>query len=212
MYEFLPILIVGAIIGAFTMVFVIAYIAIGKVKNENNKERTMSDKELIKRLLAYAKPYWKDFVLVLFIMVISILYDIVSPLIVGQIEKMVKSDFALNGLFKMVGIYASILVVSMICTYVQAIILQKTGQKILSELRMDIFTHIERLSHDQLNNIPVGKLVTRVTNDTNSISMMFTNVLVTLVKNSMVIVGVLGAMFLLNYALTLMLLIVYQIL
>ena len=58
MYEFLPILIVGAIIGAFTMVFVIAYIAIGKVKNENNKERTMSDKELIKRLLAYAKPYW----------------------------------------------------------------------------------------------------------------------------------------------------------
>ena len=206
MYEFLPILIVGAIIGAFTMVFVIAYIAIGKVKNENNKERTMSDKELIKRLLAYAKPYWKDFVLVLFIMVISILYDIVSPLIVGQIEKMVKSDFPLNDLFEMVGIYASILVISMICTYVQAIILQKTGQKILSELRMDIFTHIERLSHDQLNNIPVGKLVTRVTNDTNAISMMFTNVLVTLVKNSMVIVGVLGAMLLLNYALTLMVL------
>ena len=206
MYEFLPILIVGAIIGAFTMVFVIAYIAIGKVKNENDKERTMSDKQLIKRLLAYAKPYWKDFVLVFFIMVISILYDIVSPLIVGQIEKMVKSDFALNDLFEMVGIYASILVVSMICTYVQAIILQKTGQKILSELRMDIFTHIERLSHDQLNNIPVGKLVTRVTNDTNSISMMFTNVLVTLVKNSMVIVGVLGAMLLLNYALTLMVL------
>ena len=206
MYEFLPILIVGAIIGAFTMVFVIAYIAIGKVKNENDKERTMSDKQLIKRLLAYAKPYWKDFVLVFFIMVISILYDIVSPLIVGQIEKMVKSDFVLNDLFKMVGIYASILVVSMICTYVQAIILQKTGQKILSELRMDIFTHIERLSHDQLNNIPVGKLVTRVTNDTNSISMMFTNVLVTLVKNSMVIVGVLGAMLLLNYALTLMVL------
>ena len=206
MYEFLPILIVGAIIGAFTMVFVIAYIAIGKVKNENDKERTMSDKELVKRLFAYAKPYWKDFVLVLFIMVISILYDIVSPLIVGQIEKMVKSDFALNDLFEMVGIYASILVVSMICTYVQAIILQKTGQKILSELRMDIFTHIERLSHDQLNNIPVGKLVTRVTNDTNSISMMFTNVLVTLVKNSMVIVGVLGAMLLLNYALTLMVL------
>lgn len=206
MYEFLPILIVGAIIGAFTMVFVIAYIAIGKVKNENDKERTMSDKELVKRLFAYAKPYWKDFILVLFIMVISILYDIVSPLIVGQIEKMVKSDFALNDLFEMVGIYASILVVSMICTYVQAIILQKTGQKILSELRMDIFTHIERLSHDQLNNIPVGKLVTRVTNDTNSISMMFTNVLVTLVKNSMVIVGVLGAMLLLNYALTLMVL------
>ena len=71
---------------------------------------------------------------------------------------------------------------------------------------MDIFTHIEKLSHEQLNNIPVGKLVTRVTNDTNSISMMFTNVLVTMVKNAMVIVAVLGSMLMLNYALTLMVL------
>ena len=71
---------------------------------------------------------------------------------------------------------------------------------------MDIFTHIEKLSHEQLNKIPVGKLVTRVTNDTNSISMMFTNVLVTMVKNAMVIVAVLGSMLMLNYALTLMVL------
>lgn len=206
MREFLPILIVGAIIGAFTIVFVMGYIAIGKEKKENDKERNMSDKELIQRLLAYAKPYWKEFVLVLLIMAVSIVYDIVSPLIVGNIEEMVKADFVLNDLLEMVMVYAGILVVSMICTYFQAIILQKTGQKILSRLRMDIFTHIERLSHDQLNNIPVGKLVTRVTNDTNSISMMFTNVLVTMVKNSMVIVGVLGAMLMLNYALTLMVL------
>jgi len=71
---------------------------------------------------------------------------------------------------------------------------------------MDIFTHIESLSHEQLNNIPVGKLVTRVTNDTNAISMMVTNVLVTMVKNCMVLVGVFGAMLLLNYAFTLMIL------
>ena len=94
----------------------------------------------------------------------------------------------------------------MICTYLQAMILQKTGQKILSQIRMDVFTHIETLSHEQLNNIPVGKLVTRVSNDPNAISYMFTNILVTLAKNSMVIVGVLGAMLMLNYALTLMVL------
>jgi len=85
-------------------------------------------------------------------------------------------------------------------------ILQKTGQKILSQIRLDVFTHIEKLSHEQLNNIPVGKLVTRVTNDPNAISFMFTNIIVTLAKNSMVIVGVLGAMLMLNYALTLMVL------
>ena len=206
MAEFLPVIIVGSIIGAFAIVFVMAYMAIRKEKQQLDDDRHMSDKELIVRLLRYAKPYWKSFVLVLFIMLFSILYDIVSPLIVGDIQNLVKDDFELSDLYIRVAVYAGILIVSMICTYLQAMILQKIGQKILSNLRMDIFTHIEKLSHEQLNNIPVGKLVTRVTNDTNSISMMFTNVLVTMVKNAMVIVAVLGSMLMLNYALTLMVL------
>ena len=206
MAEFLPVIIVGAIIGAFAIVFLLAYAAIRKERNPLDDDRHMSDKELILRLLAYAKPYWKSFVLVLFIMVFSIVYDIVSPLIVGDIQNLVKADFELKDLYLRVVVYAGILIVSMVCTYLQAIILQKIGQKILSNLRMDIFTHIEQLSHEQLNKMPVGKLVTRVTNDTNSISMMFTNVLVTMIKNTMVIVGVLGAMLMLNYALTLMVL------
>jgi len=207
MMEFLPVLIVGAIIGAFAIVFIMAYIALTKKKEElPDDERNMSDGELIKRLMAYAKPFWKEFLLVLLLMVFSIGYDIISPLIIGELQDLVKQSFVLSDLYKTVAIYASILIVSMICTYFQAIILQRVGQKILSDLRLDIFTHIEKLSHEQLNNIPVGKLVTRVTNDTNSISMMFTNVLVNLVKNAMVIVGVLGAMLMLNYALTLMVL------
>lgn len=206
MYEFLPIIIVGSIIGAFSIVFILAYAAIKNKKEAIGYDRNMSDAELIQRLMRYAKPYWKEFVLIFLIMIFSISYDIISPLIVGGIEKMVKEDFLLNDLYKAVAIYAGILLVSLVCTYLQSIILQKIGQKILSALRLDIFTHIESLSHEQLNNIPVGKLVTRVTNDTNSISMMFTNVLVTMVKNAMVVVGVFGAMLMLNYALTLMVL------
>ena len=206
MAEFLPVIIVGSIIGAFAIVFILGYIAISKEKQELDDDRTMSDKELIVRLFQYAKPYWKSFVLVFFIMIFSIVYDILSPLIIGDIQNLVKDDFELNDLYIRVAVYAGILIVSMVCTYFQAIILQKIGQKILSNLRMDIFTHIEKLSHEQLNNIPVGKLVTRVTNDTNSISMMFTNVLVTMIKNAMVIVAVLGSMLMLNYALTLMVL------
>ena len=206
MREFLPIIIVGAIIGAFSLVFIMAYIALRREKEKADSDRHMSDRELIVRLLRYAKPFWKEFLLVLVIMIFSIVYDIVSPLIIGDIQNLVKADFELPELYKRVIVYAGILIVSMVCTYFQAIILQKIGQKILSRLRMDIFTHIESLSHEQLNNIPVGKLVTRVTNDTNAISMMFTNVLVTMVKNAMVIVGVMGAMLVLNYALTLMVL------
>lgn len=206
MYEYLPILIVGAIIGAFSLVFIMAYIALNKSKAAKTEERNMSDGELVRRLLAYTKPFWKQFVLVFFLMIFSIAYDIISPFLIGKVQDLVKADFELSTLYRYLTVYISILIVSMICTYLQSIILQKVGQKILSDLRMDIFTHIESLSHDQLNNIPVGKLVTRVTNDTNSISMMFTNVLVTMAKNCMVILGVLGGMLMLNYALTLMVL------
>ena len=207
MREYLPVLIVGAIIGSFALVAILAYIALQRSKEKfDDNERHMDDKIIITRLLAYAKPYWKNFVAVFFVMVFSIVYDLLSPLLIGHIQDTIKDEFELNYLFKLVGVYASILVVSLIGTYLQAMILQKTGQKILSQLRLDVFTHIEKLSHEQLNNIPVGKLVTRVTNDPNAISFLFTNILVTLCKNSMVVVGVLGAMLMLSYSLTLMIL------
>ena len=205
--EFLPVLIVAAIIGSFTIAFLIAYAALKKHKDpSDDRERNMSDKEIVTRLLRYAKPYWKSFVGVFFIMLFSIVYELLSPALIGDIQNIIKADFQLKDLYIRVGVYAGILVVSLICTYLQAMVLQKTGQKILSQIRLDVFTHIESLSHEQLNNSPVGKLVTRVTNDPNRISFMFTNILVTLVKNSMVVVGVLAAMLVMNYALTLLVL------
>ena len=206
MREYLPILILGAIIGTFTVIFLVIY-ALEKNKKETmGFERHMADAEIVKRLLRYAKPFRKNFVAVFFIMLFSIVYDLVSPLLIGHIVDVVQQDFELGYLLTIVGAYAGILVVSLICTFLQAMILQSIGQKILSQVRLDVFTHIEKLSHEQLNNIPVGKLVTRTTNDPNNISYMFTNILVTLVKNIMVIFGVLGAMLMLNYALTLMVL------
>ena len=205
--EFLPIIIVGAIIGAFTIVFVMAWLALRKRKEDmTDRDRNMSDAEIVSRLLRYAKPYWKNFIAVFFIMLFSIAYDLISPLVLGHIQDTIKEEFELNYLFTVVAVYAGILVVSLICTYFQAMILQQTGQKILSQIRLDVFTHVEKLSHEQLNNIPVGKLVTRVTNDPNAISYMFTNIIVTLAKNSMVIVGILVAMLLVNYMLTLVIL------
>ena len=206
MAEYLPLILVCAIIGAFTVVFLIAYLALCRRTKNQTGERHMADSELIRRLFRYAKPYKKEFVLVFLVMLVSIVYDVVSPLLVGRIQGLIKSSFELPQLYRMVALYAGILVVSMISTYFQAMILQEVGQKILSQMRMDVFTRIESLSHAQLNQIPVGKLVTRVSNDPNAISYMFTNILVTLVKNVMVIFGVLGAMLVLNYALTLMIL------
>ncbi len=206
MREIYPLLILGAFFGVMSVIFLIAYLSIKDKKEAIGFDRNMKDSEIFRRLIKYAKPHWKRFLLVLLLMSVSIAYDIISPLIIGDLTESVKGEFEMQDLLAMVAIYAGILIVSLVCTYVQAILLQKTGQKILSAIREDLFVHIESLSHDQLNHIPVGKLVTRVTNDTGAISMMFTNILVNLIKNVFVILGVLVAMLCLNYALTLMVL------
>ena len=206
MREFYPLLIIGAIIGTFTLIFILAFAFMKNKKEAIGFDRNMKDSEIVKRLLVYAKPHVKSFIFVGFIMLFSISYEIISPLMIGKIERLLTEEFEMAKLLSYVAVYAGVLVMSLVSSYVQAIVLQKVGQKILSGLRKDVFMHIEGLSHNQLHQIPVGKLVTRVANDTNAISMMFTNLLVNLVKNVFTIFGVLGAMLLLNYQLTLMVL------
>ena len=201
-----PLLLVGGVIGTVSVLLLIAYACVKDKKTAMGFERSMADGEILRRLFGYAKPYLKQFVVVGFLVLFSISYDIASPLIVGYIEELVVGDFELKSLYVSVAVYAGVLVFSMASTYLQAVILQRVGQRIISDLREDLFTHIESLSHGQLNDIPVGKLVTRVTNDTNAISMMFTNLFVNLTKNAFVILGILVAMLFLNYELTLMVL------
>ena len=201
-----PLLLVGGVIGTVSVLLLIAYACVKDKKTAMGFERSMADGEILRRLFGYAKPYLRLFIVVGFLVLFSISYDIASPLIVGYIEELVVGDFELKSLYVSVAVYAGVLVFSMASTYLQAVILQRVGQRIISDLREDLFTHIESLSHGQLNDIPVGKLVTRVTNDTNAISMMFTNLLVTLTKNIFVILGILVAMLALNYELTLMVL------
>lgn len=201
-----PLLLVGGVIGTVSVLLLIAYACVKDKKTAMGFERSMADSEILRRLFGYAKPYLRQFVVVGFLVLFSISYDIASPLIVGYIEELVVGDFELKSLYVSVAVYAGVLVFSMASTYLQAVILQRVGQRIISDLREDLFTHIESLSHGQLNDIPVGKLVTRVTNDTNAISMMFTNLFVNLTKNAFVILGILVAMLCLNYELTLMVL------
>ena len=205
-HELYPLLILGGIIGLFSIIFIVAYATMKNKKEAIGFDRNMKDSEIVVRLLKYAKPYLPQFILVGIIMLVSIAYDILSPLLIGKIEEVLSGGFEMSDLLSYIIVYASILILSLIATYVQSLMLQRIGQNILSSLREDVFTHIESLSHGQLNAIPVGKLVTRVCNDTGAISMMFTNLLVNLFKNVFIIIGVFTAMLLLNYQLTLMVL------
>ncbi|MBQ9910937.1 MAG: ABC transporter ATP-binding protein [Lachnospiraceae bacterium] len=201
-----PLLAVGAVIGLISAAFILAYAMIKDKKEEIGFDRHMKDGEIIRRLLKYAKPYRKQYALIFFLMVVSLGYDIVPPLIIGNIEDVIRGAFEMSDIvWKIVG-YFIIVLLAMASMYGQRIMLQRIGQKILSSIREDVFTHIESFSHDQLNHIPVGKLVTRTTNDTNAISMLFTNILINLLRDILLIAGVLIAMFSLNIGLTLMVL------
>lgn len=206
MREYFPLIAVGIAVGIFSLIFSLAYAFMKNKKAAVGFERYMKDGEIIKRLMKYARPHIGSFIFVGVFMLVSISYDVISPMVLGYVEELVKEKFELSELISAVVFYATLLIIALISTYVQAIVLQKTGQKILSAVREDVFTHIESLSHEQLNEIPVGKLVTRVANDTNAISMMFTNVFVNLFKNIFVIIGVLAAMLMLNVELSLMVL------
>ena len=86
MYEYFPILVVAGFILLISVLFIIAY-AMMKNKNEAiGFDRNMKDGDIVKRLLVFAKPHIGSFLIVLFIMALTIAYDIVSPIIVGPVQ------------------------------------------------------------------------------------------------------------------------------
>ena len=99
MREYLPLIIPCAIIGVFTLVFLCAYAVLKKKTAKETSERHMPDSEIIRRLLRYAAPYKKEFALIFFIMLVSIAYDVVSPLLVATIQGTIKLSFQLSRLF-----------------------------------------------------------------------------------------------------------------
>lgn len=198
-----PLIILGVTVAVLAVVFSVSYLLVKDKKSQMGFERNMKDSKIARRLLRYARPYLKSFILVGFFMLVSIGYEISSPLFLGAAEGMIKDHSPYWQLLVIVIVSAAVLVVSMVARYYEAVVLQRTGQKIITSIREDVFSHTLSLSHSQLNSIPVGKLVTRVSSDVGAISTMFTDIIVNLIKNAVIIVGVLIAMFILNWRLTL---------
>jgi len=173
---------------------------------DNTRER--SDKEVLRRLLGYAKPYKKEFIWIVIMMIISLGVQLLPPLLIGLTVDTVSND-ALSQSEKIQFIiflsifFIVILSVAHFISYVQGIMLQKVGQKTVVTLRDQVFNHIENLSIGQINQVPVGKLVTRVINDTNTISEMYTNVGVNLVKNILYLIAILIVIFVINWKISL---------
>ena len=176
------------------------------------------DSTIIKRLLKYAKPYWAMLLVTFMLMMISVAFMLVEPFIIGRAIDVVagserREAFSGTGIdLTLLGIYLAIfggaILLSALFNYAQTMLLQKTGQTIIYNIREEIFTHLEHQDIAYFNKVPTGKLVTRVTNDTNTLNEMYTSVIVTVFRNLFLFFGILGAMFFLNVQLTLYVMIV----
>lgn len=178
------------------------------MKDFKDFTRERSDKEVLRRLLAYLKPHMKLFILTLVLMVFSLAVQLLPPLMLGIIVNIlgdsgVEKAEQIRQIVTMSVIFFVLIGVVHVITYYQSMFLQKIGQKVVVSIREEVFTHIENLSISQINKIPVGKLVTRVCNDTNSISEMYSSVAVNLIRNLLYLVAILVVLFILNWKITL---------
>lgn len=172
----------------------------------------MKDKNMFKRLISYMRPHWASYLVAILLMGIVVLLDILNPFIVSLSLKEIGNDsINFNRVIYLFIIGVILAIVGSIVQYFQTMVLQHTGQKIVYKMRAEVFSHIQTLSHNQFNQIPVGTLVTRVGSDINVLFQLYTNVLVNIIKCIATIIGVLIAMFLLNVKLTLICLIVFPI-
>lgn len=150
------------------------------------------------RLIAYMKPYahWVIFALLLVLGLTA--FDLYRPMLVGDAI----DTFGANGDYDVIIAtaikYAVVLVLSFAFNIAQTWILQKTGQNIILQMRKDLYRHIQSLGSRYFDITPVGKLVTRVTNDVEALNEMYSGILVQLFRNIVKIVGLAGVMLVLD--------------
>ena len=159
-------------------------------------EKLKGDKKLplrviISRTLKYVSTEKASFFLALFLIAVNVVLDTVSPLFTSRItDELVLDSINLKYVLSLVLLSFSITLINQIFLYIESMILQKCGQRIIYRLRNEIFEHIENMSLNQFNEMPVGSLVTRVTSYTASMSDLFTGVLVRILRDVTTLVGV----------------------
>lgn len=166
--------------------------------------RTMKSSEIFKRTFKYMKGEMGKFILAFFLLLVGVAAEISFSIVFGKITSYISSSSAVLSviIWSAVG-YMALILISNLFSYIQAMILQKAGQKVIYNLRMEVFEHIQNMSLNQFNEMPVGSLVTRVTDYTSAMSDLFTNTIVNILKNIIMAASVFVIMMFYSIKLTL---------
>ena len=182
------------------------------IEEFDEKDRLKGDVKIpfgqfVRRIRVYLRPVRARFVAAGLLILMNIALDIALPLIMSRItDHLTSGHLDLTFLITAAIGYLLICLVNDAFLYAESMLLQRAGQQIIYNLRVDVFEHIEKMSINQFTQMPVGSLVTRVTSYTQSMSDLFTNVIVSVIKNFFTVFGVYAVMFFINARLALILL------
>lgn len=196
------------------------------------KEDNINKTHVFKRLISYIKPCLHLFIISLVLVLLITVFDLARPVLLGnaidnyilhdtndeeseyindlmskgytseELKEIRKDD--IDGITKTSVVYLIILVLTFICNSIQTVLLQYTGQKVIYNIRQEVFEHTQALSLRFYDINPVGKITTRLTNDVEALSEMFSGILVKLFKNSVKIIGLATVMISINFKLALL--------
>lgn len=166
-------------------------------RNELELERSIHGSVFL-RLLRYARPYWYWFGAALLLVFLITGLELYRPILLGNAVDLFVEGAKFSQIRTTAIIYLGVLLASFVCNFLQTWILQLTGQNIIYNIRQEVFEHIHNLSLRFFDITPVGRIVTRVTNDVEALNEMYANILVKLIKNVVKIIGLIVVMLSLN--------------
>ena len=164
------------------------------------------------RLMGYLKPYIKTVLICFVLVALLTALELYKPMLTGNAidEYITTADTSLtpddrwHGLLKTAGIYIVVMVASFLCNRTQYLLIQEMGQKIVYTLRMELMEHVHSLSMRFFDTTPVGRIVTRITNDTEAINDLYSNIIVRLFRNVIKIIGLMAVMLMLDVKMALL--------
>src|SRR5829696_2656918 len=148
----------------------------------------------MRRLIGYLRPYRKQVFIALLLLVLDAALETIPPLLTMlAIDRYIAVN-DVGGLALVAGIYVLTLTIKMGTEFVQALTLQRTGQRTLFDMRMQIFSHLQNLSPSFYDRNPVGRLITRVVSDVDVLNELFSSGLVSVFGDIFTLVGIIIAM------------------
>ncbi len=161
------------------------------------------DARLMKRLLHYIRPYRMKVVVSVILLLIVTALQLSGPVLMQiAIDKYISVGDN-HGLMRLSLLYLGILIATFVLGYIQFYVMQIIGQSIMYDIRMEVFRHLQRLQLSFFDHNPVGRLVTRVTNDVNVLDELFSSGVASIFGDLLTLVGIVVAMFYYSWQLAL---------